>query len=51
MIFVLVGRQARITTSGTRLSSLLDRVERTRDSWPVDHVGGRGHCRWEGVPC
>ena len=30
---------------------VVDRVERTCDFWPVDHVGGRDHCRWEGVPC
>jgi hypothetical protein len=45
MIFASGGRQVMITMFGTRPSSLLDRLERTRDFWPVDHVGGRGHCR------
>lgn len=31
--------------SGTRPSSLLDRVERIANFLPVDRVDGRGHCR------
>ncbi len=37
--------------SGTRPSSLLDRVERIGDFLPVDRVGGRGHCREFEMPC